>query len=726
MWFIDEYRGWAVGTLGAILHTRDGGRSWRVQREGGSRAALLAVFGEERRVPLEIVADQGGNAAFLTVAETLGRREQQLATAKSGQCTAPRRTHAAIVAAGGSAADAAWRFPLPVMSLLPSADAILARWNAANDGQAAQRLEEHLVKRIRQWRPEVIVTDDLSPRGDDSLAHLTNQITLAAVSKAGDETAYPELASDLGLAAWRVKKVLALLPQEKQGVVNFAPSACAERLGRSVAEQAELGRGLLLREVATSPRNIGLALLVDRLPQDSGKRDIMSGIVLAPGGEARRQLADPPAGDLKRLADTAQKRHNVEQLLSRIDATNAVGAGWLGQVKDLTEGLGSRTAGEILWQLGRKYQQSGKLREAAEAMELLLSRHPQHPVADAAALWLVQYYASGEVAWRLRKETRFEVQLATPAVAETGNTRPTGEVRIASNIRPVGFVGVSTSGTAAPQLHPAEWAGQALRVAKQIEQTRPTLYADPALRFALAAAARLAGQPRSAERWFQSLAGNGTGSVWSQNAAAEQWLFRPNENAPKKVCSVVTALQKPRLDGRLDDAAWQIAKPVSLTSAAPGQGDSPAVVAILHDEEFVYLAISCPKVVGADYSASIATRVPDTDLSRQDRVTVLLDIDRDYATYWSLTVDHRGWPAEACIGDATWNPEWFIAAGGDDEFWTVEAAIPLAELASSKPKVRDVWAVGLQRVVPSAGFQSFSSPASMEESPEAMGLWVFE
>jgi hypothetical protein len=423
----------------------------------------------------------------------------------------------------------------------------------------------------------------------------------------------------------------------------------------------------------------------------------------------------------------AQKRHNVEQLLTRIDAKNGVGAGWLGQVKDLTDGLGTRTAGEILWQLGRKYQQSGKLVEAAEAMELLLSRHPRHPLSDAAALWLVQYYASGEVAGRLRKETHFEVRLATTTTAaEVGNAKPLADARSAAALRQVGFAGVSAGGTAAPQFHPAEFAGQALRVAKQVEQTRPTLYADPALRFALAAAARQAGQPRSAERWFQSLAASGNGSLWSQNAAAEQWLFRPSENAPKKVCAAVTALEKPRLDGRLDDSLWRMAKPVSLVDASAMKDVAPAVLAMMHDEEFLYLAISCQRLAGMDYAASEATRVPDADLRQHDRVTVLLDVDRDYATFWSLTVDYRGWPAESCFGDVTWNPEWFIAAAGDEQFWTVEAAIPLVELTGTKPKVRDVWAVGLQRIIPGIGMQSFSTPASVEVSPEGMGLLVFE
>jgi hypothetical protein len=105
---------------------------------------------------------------------------------------------------------------------------------------------------------------------------------------------------------------------------------------------------------------------------------------------------------------------------------------------------------------------------------------------------------------------------------------------------------------------------------------------------------------------------------------------------------------------------------------------------------------------------------------------ILLDVDRDYTSYWSLTVDHRGWPAESCFGDRTWNPQWFIAAGGNAEYWTIEAAIPLTELAPKRPQVRDVWAIGIQRVIPGIGLQSFTTPAAAEPVPEGFGLLVFE
>ena len=738
--FIDEYRGWAVGALGTILHTRDGGQTWRVQHSGGQRVALLGVFAEPERVPLELFAQQSGSDAYLSAIEILGRRDDDL--------TAPRRTQAAVLAAGSSFADAAWQFPLQEPGLPQSTESILTNWNALHSGHAIERMEEHLVRRIRQWQPDVIVTEDVSPRGDNPLAHLTNQVTLAAVQKAADLMAYSDQVTLAGLAPWKVKKVLTLLPEGKQGLINITPAQWAPRLGRSLADVAESGRSLILDDVSPGARNVGLSLLVDHLPQETGRRDVMSGISLNPGSEARRPLANPPAGDLEQLSRLAQKRHNVEQLLARIDGGGASLGNWLGQVDELTRGLPARQSGEILWQLGQRYHQAGRSDSAAEALELLLQKHPQHPLTDRAAVWLVQYYASGEMTWRERKQNGASLGVATatqPAEAAPVAT-PAQAIEAVSVAGPIqaSFASMERMGKVSSNMTPSQRTGRAIAIANQLQRTRPTLYADPALRFPLAVAMRQTDRrvdaavnpgghagPQDANRLLQSLPHLAPTNPWTANLAAEEWLHSSRQSTPKQLLSVVTALQKPKLDGRLDDPLWQTAKPVSLTptrSASEGvAGSNLTTAAVLaFDDEFLYLAVSCQKAPGIEYAKDTRPRVPDEDFSREDHVTLLLDIDRDYASYWQLSFDHRGRPAESCLGDRTWNPEWYLAAAGDDQFWTIEAAIPLAELSAAKPQVRDVWTANFQRVIPGRGLHAFSHPAATVIRPEGFGLMVFE
>jgi len=104
----------------------------------------------------------------------------------------------------------------------------------------------------------------------------------------------------------------------------------------------------------------------------------------------------------------------------------------------------------------------------------------------------------------------------------------------------------------------------------------------------------------------------------------------------------------------------------------------------------------------------------------------LIDLDRDFATYYRLAVDDRGWTREDCWGDATWNPTWFVAAASSADAWTAEAAIALDQLSGDLPEKGTAWAIGIQRIVPGAGFQSWNTPAAVEVIPEGFGYLVFE
>ena len=126
------------------------------------------------------------------------------------------------------------------------------------------------------------------------------------------------------------------------------------------------------------------------------------------------------------------------------------------------------------------------------------------------------------------------------------------------------------------------------------------------------------------------------------------------------------------------------------------------------------------------YRRDQRARPRDPDLSGEDRVDLFLDLDRDFATYYRLSIDHRGWPGEACWGDSSWDPTWFVAAEGEEGTWTAEAAVPLDQLTGQYPAARSVWAIGIQRVVPGVGLQSWTTPAAVDVVPEGFGYLIFE
>jgi hypothetical protein len=107
-------------------------------------------------------------------------------------------------------------------------------------------------------------------------------------------------------------------------------------------------------------------------------------------------------------------------------------------------------------------------------------------------------------------------------------------------------------------------------------------------------------------------------------------------------------------------------------------------------------------------------------------VDVLLDLDRDAATWFRLTVDSRGWTNDACGSDPTWSPQWYVAVQTVDEVWTAEAAIGFDQLTRDYPRSKSTWSVGLQRIVPGTGFQSWTRPAAPTIVPEGFGYLIFD
>jgi hypothetical protein len=325
-------------------------------------------------------------------------------------------------------------------------------------------------------------------------------------------------------------------------------------------------------------------------------------------------------------------------------------------------------------------------------------------LSPAALVWLVQYWSSSEAAWRVQRHQRVNVVQSRSRLAE---------------VQQGSVLGIDMAAQ-------TDWPGQAIALGKRLESSRPTLAAEPAVRFPIAAAYRRQGLPREAERFYLNFARSRPHDAWWACADGERWLSAPSAGTPAKPVWPCFNGAKPYLDGQLDDEVWQQARPATLSSPHRDDADWPAVAMLAHDEEFLYVALRCQRAPHAHYQPTEGPRPRDPDLSLRDRVELCIDLDRDYATYYHLTIDHRGWTGEACWGDRTWNPTWFVAAASADDTWTAEAAVPLNEIAAQAAAPGSVWAIGMQRIVPGAGFQSWAHPASPEIQPHGFGYLLFD
>lgn len=729
--FADNLHGWAVGALGTILSTNDGGRTWRRQRTGGTRAALMAIYGEASSAPLEALARLSANDGYLSAVEIIHRGDEQPEERQSQ--TYDERARAALIDAGASAAHTAWQFPLPPSGATLTAEQMVEAWNRANDGKGIERLESHLVRQIRCWRPEVILTHSASPHGDDPRGHTINQIVLHAVEQAADATRWPEQIALVGLEPWRVRKVLGSLPAGQLGDVNLASAQLATRLGCGLADHVAGPRGLIADRYIASPTNLGFRLCVDTLPQRVGEHDFFSGITLHPGGEARRMLAEFSAQGVDVMRRIAQKHRNMQAVVARSEQSDYDSSRFLAQIGDLTSGLDETTSGNVVYQLAERYRQAGRWPLAAETFGVLAERYPDHPLAEAALVWLIHYWSSGEAAWRVERASRADgKRTATAQLAGNLSIIPPpdtlGQVlparRTTDGDRNFAQGHVLTLDNTLER----NWPERAAALGKALEHRSPATHAEPMVRFPLAAAHRKQGLTRQAERYYLETTRTRGKDAWWACAAGERWLDDPQDLPPKPVLRAISG-PKPHLDGRLDDELWKHAQRAVLHAPSAddqANGKPPATAMIGYDSEFLYLAVECQKTPGEAYAQGEGPRPRDPDLAGHDRVDFYFDLDRDWATYYRLSVDHRGWTGDACWDDATWNPQWFVATGGDDTTWAAEAAIPLAELTGEPPHPKYVWAAGIQRTLPGGALQSWSTPAAANVMPEGFGYLIFE
>lgn len=723
--FIDAKQGWAAGALGTVLATSDGGRTWRPQRSGGKRAAWLTVFGEPTDLPLELWGRLAASEGYLGAAEFIVRRDTTLDAPR--ELVLADRARQALIELGAASVDTAWRFPLPPRGLPITAGQLLDRWNQANDGRAIELLEQQLVRTVRTWRPDVVITHPAYPRGDHPLEHLINQAVLRAVEAAADPTRHSEQLAEQGLEAWRAKKVIGGPVVPRPDTIRMQTAELVPRLSQSLAELTEMPR-MLLNEPAPEPgREIAFRLLFDRIPQRAGSKDFFAGIVLPPGGDARRAMAAPDAGAMESSRQLAVRTRNLHAILARSTQSDRTGAEVVGAIGGLVDGLEGPLAGRVLYRLAQDYVRQGEWELAAEMMNLLPQRYPQHPLAGAALAWQVAYGASSEIDWRRNKNERLLAQRI--AASEPGDVqgeppadRPADlrqPVQAASLVERANRIGIDHERADRPTQY-------AVDAAKRLEAIDPARAREPAVMLPLARAYRGLGLRHDADRLLLQVKQNRPRDAWSNCAAGELWLARPEGICPKPTVACARAMARPRLDGVLDDAVWQQAVRIDLLGASPDREARPAAALLAYDSEYLYFAVSCRRARGVDYQSVEAARPRDADLTGRDRIELLLDLDRDAATWFRLSVDDRGWTNDACGDDVKWNPQWYVAAETVDDVWTVEAAIGLDQLTREYPHPKSVWAIGLQRVVPGVGFQSWTRPAAPTIVPEGFGYLIFD
>lgn len=709
---VDDARGWAVGSLGAILHTTDGGETWRRQHAGGERAALLALFAVPEEVPWELLGKLTGEDGYLATVGLVARRDLE-----PGLGVDPReeRAAAAVATLGGSATVTAWGFPARQAGLRWPATATLDVWNRLHQGRGQEACEEQLVRWIRTWRPEVVLTHD--PRTDDRdpLGHMLGQLVLRAVERADNPAEFPDHAERLGLGPWRVRAVFGAMRSDDPRELPLAATQVLPKLGCSLGDVGRTARAVLREPVVDGAASFGLRPLLSRGATAARGDDPFRGLHVAPGGEARRPPLVLPIDAADTLRRAALEQRNLAAVLEEADRSQTDAARLVGQIERLTAELDAARQGDVLYWVGEHLARGGRAELAVEAREYLALRHPTHPNAPAAVRALLCQAASAEAAHRAARAAGINAPAgAAPIPGQlAADTAPA-----ASTLRQLGAP--AAAGTT-PEGRRLE---RALALAAHVEARYPALDTDPALGFLRASIDRQAGRPDDAERFYRQAVRARGHDPWSAVAARELWLLDRSGAPPCPVARVAAAVA-PRLDGVLDDPAWETATRLELSSPLGDDAAWPATVLLARDPEHLLLAVVAGKPPGELYPPAEQPRRRDAPLDDRDRLELTLDTDREGSLRFRLAVDYRGFGGDALADDATWDPSWYIATAETADAWTVEAAIPLAEL-TARPLAGEAWTATFQRIAPRAGVQSWTRPARLPPAAHEGGLLVFE
>ncbi|MBI3920505.1 MAG: carbohydrate binding family 9 domain-containing protein, partial [Armatimonadetes bacterium] len=178
--------------------------------------------------------------------------------------------------------------------------------------------------------------------------------------------------------------------------------------------------------------------------------------------------------------------------------------------------------------------------------------------------------------------------------------------------------------------------------------------------------------------------------------AVRAWADRP-------VVQATRAQQPPTIDGKLDDACWSNAQPV--TEFLVNNGNKPAAFSsrarVIYDDEALYIAVRCEEPEVKNLQTRPLPR-DHSDVFRTDCIEIMLDPGRSQSDYYHLGVNASGSVADrACtqgghIGDMSWDAEVTAASFVGDTYWSCEVAIPFFGLGLSS-KVGATWGLNICR-----------------------------
>ena len=178
-------------------------------------------------------------------------------------------------------------------------------------------------------------------------------------------------------------------------------------------------------------------------------------------------------------------------------------------------------------------------------------------------------------------------------------------------------------------------------------------------------------------------------------------------DAPPEIRAVrLTAGQKPRIDGSLDEPVWADAAVTGNFLQRDPEEGAPATesteVRVLYDEDSLYFGVRCRDSHPNLIRATELRR--DDSLENDDTFSLLLDTFLDRRNAKLFRTNPLGTQYDALITEegsdlnTEWDEVWASEARIDDEGWTVEIGIPFTSLRGPASPTQ-TWGLNFERII---------------------------
>jgi hypothetical protein len=158
------------------------------------------------------------------------------------------------------------------------------------------------------------------------------------------------------------------------------------------------------------------------------------------------------------------------------------------------------------------------------------------------------------------------------------------------------------------------------------------------------------------------------------------------------------------LDGKLDEAAWQGAKPTGdFVQSYPKPGEKApdgTEVRVLYDDAALYVGVRAFDQHPDSIAAQLARR--DASGIYSDWIHLIIDSYHDRRTAFRFSVNPKGVKKDVYTSndnqeDLNWDAIWEVATRVDSLGWVAEYRIPLSQLRFGSQRGERVWGFQVQR-----------------------------